>query len=174
MSEHEHYHHEGEHHHHHHHHEDGENNHHQHEHHHDDHQQQSAESNGNGSNDNGYVVVPPTPQSSVDNSGNQVSSSVDKVIDLLSSPDEIQRMLSDIGSSAETKLNSNTETIRAEADSSSSSSIEKSVKKDESKSGKKESVGPTCSANASFLCPYYLMGKHFFYHFSFAITEQLI
>lgn len=154
MSEHEHFHHHDEeghqhHHHHEHHHEDGSgsgNDHHHHHHHHE---------NGNGTGNGDYVVVPPTPQSSVDN---QVSSSsVDKVLDFLTNQDEIQRALIDIGTSAEAKL---TETVRAEADSSSSSSAPPEKPKPSEKQPqppKKESAGPACGPNASMFCPYYLM-----------------
>lgn len=159
MSEHEHFHHhdeDGQHQHHHHHHDEhhhedgngssGSNDHHHHHHHHHE--------NGNGTGNGDYVVVPPTPQSSVDNQ--VTSSSVDKVLDFLTNQDEIQRALIDIGSSAEAKL---TETVRAEADSSSSSAPEKPKPSEKQQPPKKESAGPACGPNASMFCPYYLMGK---------------
>lgn len=175
MSEHEHYHHEGDHHHHHHeggdhhHHESGE--HHDHHHHHEGDQQHQHESNGNG---NDYVVVPPTPQSSVDAGSNQVSSSSsnadEKLIDF--NQEDIQRLLSDIGSNAESKLNNVVETIRAEADSSSSSSSpatsnEPKSKVAETKPASKKEAESSCGSNASFLCPYYLMGKSLIVYFRF-------
>lgn len=152
---------------HHQHHEHHEGEEHHHEHHGEDHNndQHHQENNGGAAhNDNGYVVVPPTPQSSVTHDENQVSSSsaVENVIDLLTSEDkqeELSRMLADIGSSAESKLNSLTETIKAEADSSSTVTKPAEKEKEKEKEKPKSSCesSSTCGKNANFLCPYYMM-----------------
>lgn len=147
MSDHENHHHHEEHHHHH----EGD--------HHDEHQQPN-QSDSSSHNDNGYVVVPPTPQSSVDN-GNGTANAVDRVLDFLTNDkqEEIQQMLADIRTNTEESINTITrgfeETIKAEADSSSSVSVEKPKNPEPPKSTNKDSSNSSCGSN--ILCPYYMM-----------------
>lgn len=98
-------------------------------------------------NDNGYIVVPPTPQSSVDLSH--------KVNDTLSkeNQEEISKMLVDISSSVNESASK--KPVVAEADSSSSAS----------KSRKETTAAAPATASsssvASYLCPYYLLACNF-------------
>lgn len=166
--------------------------HHEHQHHHEGNHDQhhhvdpnsasdwSAQPTAPFANDNGFVVVPPTPQSSVESSEatSNTSDAIEKVVDLLTNEhqaQDIQRVLSELGSNLENKLSeTHSETIKAEADSSSSlaheqqpasssSSNNKPNKKDESATSYKK--GQHCDSNASFLCPYYMFGMRIFFCF---------
>jgi hypothetical protein len=101
--------------------------------------------------DNGYIVVPPTPQTSVDSTHlPHDKPSSDHVLSR-ESQEEISKVLVDISNETNSALLGNlkpSNTVLAEADSSSSSSSTKSKKESSSSS----------SAGCS-LCPYYLLGN---------------
>ena len=99
--------------------------------------------------DNGYIVVPPTPQTSVDSSHLPHDKPSSDHFLSKESQEEISKVLVDISNETNSVLLGNmkpSNTVLAEADSSSSSSAKS--KKDSSSS----------SAGCS-LCPYYLLGN---------------
>jgi len=103
--------------------------------------------------DNGYIVVPPTPQTSVDSTHlPHDKPSSDHVLSR-ESQEEISKVLVDISNETNSALLGNlkpSNTVLAEADSSSSSSSIKSKKESSSSS----------SAGCS-LCPYYLLACNY-------------
>jgi len=104
--------------------------------------------------DNGYIVVPPTPQTSVDSTHLPHDKPSSDHILSKESQEEISKVLVDISNEANNALLGNlkpSNTVLAEADSSSSSSA-KSKKESSSSSSSSSSAG--CS-----LCPYYLLGN---------------
>lgn len=99
------------------------------------------------SDDNGFIVVPPTPQSSVD-------SAVDRAVEELSTrqQEEISKLIADVSHNTEASLQQpQHQTVVAEAD----SSVARDVKEAASDKGHEDKK---CSSNACNLCPYYLLG----------------
>jgi ABC-type multidrug transport system fused ATPase/permease subunit len=116
-----------------------------------------------GSDDNGFIVVPATPQTSID-------SSVQNVVDLLTQTkqEEINRLLNDISSGTDAALNQLQQTIVAEADSSSShqqpSPPLPAAKASTGKSSGTDAAAKKAAGNNSTdgcsLCPYYLLAMN--------------
>jgi reticulon-1 len=102
--------------------------------------------------DNGYIVVPPTPQTSVDSTHLSHDKPLSDHVLSKESQEEISKVLVDISNETNSVLLGNmkpSNTVLAEADSSSSSSSARS---------KKES---SSSSTGCSLCPYYLLACNY-------------
>jgi reticulon-1 len=122
----------------------------------DDHQnqQQHVPPSAPTHDDNGYIVVPPTPQTSVDSSHLPHDKPSSDHFLSKESQEEISKVLVDISNETNSVLLGNmkpSNTVLAEADSSSSSSSSSAKSKKESSSS---------SAGCS-LCPYYLLACNY-------------
>jgi hypothetical protein len=113
------------------------------------------------SDDNGYIVVPPTPQSSVDRDSHEQQHQQQQ--------QDIGKLLEDLSNDAESKLNEifNDKVVVAEADSSTASpatlpsvSPQQTEKKAPSTQETKKEAATTTDGSKSFLCPYYFLGKY--------------
>lgn len=115
--------------------------------HHDDFHSEVRPSAPAAHDDNGYIVVPPTPQTSID-SGVESHNTLKN--------DEISRMLEEIQNTTETKLNS-LNTVIAEADSSTGPAPVERSHQPTSTQEKEKACEKQCESSGNPLCPYYLL-----------------